>query len=81
MKVQNKIGKMSPFDQNSSLGQVWTPRDISLRMVRLSSKFRDNKLHIVLDPGCGPATFEKALIESKIIPKKIIPLPANAEKK
>lgn len=49
-----------------NLGQVWTPNDIARRMIDLSYSTFGRVPNLVLDPSCGPATFEKAMVERNV---------------
>jgi adenine-specific DNA-methyltransferase len=58
VKLSNPI---IDIDQNLELGQVWTPPDIAEHMLNIAFQCIDKKNIKILDPACGPATFEKAL--------------------
>jgi len=51
---------------NPELGQVLTPEDIALRMVYSSAEYLPEGEISVLDPAVGPATFLKAILNSKL---------------
>ena len=49
------------LEQNSKLGQVWTPDFIAEKMIKIIMQYVPAKEHIqILDPACGPGTFISA---------------------
>jgi hypothetical protein len=56
------------------LGQVWTPDEIAYEMVENCHNLLRNthKSEIsILDPACGPATFQKAILKSSMLVKNM----------
>lgn len=65
--------KKIDFVQQAALGQVWTPPQIAKQMVIIALKALGGKQpNLMLDPACGPATFEKALAQTKLRPKQLL---------
>jgi len=57
---------------NPELGQVWTPNDIAIQMVKSSMQFVGEKRNVkVLDPACGPGTFVEAFCSAGYSAKEL----------
>ena len=56
----------------NKIGQVWTPDVTADYMVREAFSMLPSGVRLAADPGCGPATFLKAMIRCNSLPEKII---------
>lgn len=62
------------FEPNGPLGQVWTPDDIAIQMIEMLFEHANGNIPFLLDPSCGPATFEKGLLTTKRKPDRLLGL-------
>ncbi|MBI4432351.1 MAG: hypothetical protein HY592_02575 [Candidatus Omnitrophica bacterium] len=67
------VENLTDINQRPELGQVWTPANIAEAMVISAFKeYGDSLPETVVDPACGPATFEIAMHRTGYIPNQIL---------